>query len=128
MDSQQDNSSLNLPPIGRQYNLSQLPLNDSALTPTPDQPAIIATNPLPPSAANNSVASQQQNGGTNKTGLTSVPTSADDVDLIEKEWIAKIEEIIHHTSSDPYERSRQLALLKAEYLQKRYNRTINPNQ
>ncbi len=55
-------------------------------------------------------------------GLVNAPVIADDVDLIEKEWINNIREIIQHTRGDPYERARQLALLKNEYLQKRYQK------
>ncbi len=54
----------------------------------------------------------------------SAPAMADDVDLIEKEWVNKISEIIQKTKGDPYERARQLAVLKSEYLQKRYQKTI----
>jgi hypothetical protein len=54
----------------------------------------------------------------------SAPQIADDVDLIEKEWVSKIQEIIQKTHGDPYERARQIALLKNEYLQKRYQKTI----
>lgn len=54
----------------------------------------------------------------------SAPHIADDVDLIEKEWVGKIGEIIQKTHGDPFERARQMALLKNEYLQKRYQKTI----
>ncbi len=54
----------------------------------------------------------------------SAPSIADDVDLIEKEWVTKVGDTIHNTKDDPYERARQLALLKSEYLQKRYQKTI----
>jgi len=127
MDPQQNNSSLNLPPIGQQ-DLGQLASSSPAADPAPAQQALIATNPLPTSVSSDAVVPQQQTGGSQGPGLAPTPASADDVDLIEKEWIVKIEEIIHHTTADPYERSRQMALLKAEYLQKRYNRTINANQ
>ncbi len=54
----------------------------------------------------------------------SVPNMADDVDLIEKEWVNKTNEIIQKTKGDPYERARQLNLLKSEYLQRRFQKTI----
>jgi hypothetical protein len=57
--------------------------------------------------------------------IVNAPVIADDVDLIEKEWINNIREIIQHTRGDPYERARQLALLKNEYLQKRYQKNVN---
>ncbi len=55
----------------------------------------------------------------------SSPQTADDVDLIEKEWIHRVKEIIESTKNDPFEQSRQLTMLKADYLQKRYNKSIN---
>jgi hypothetical protein len=55
----------------------------------------------------------------------STPVVAQDVDLIEKEWINKVEEIVQYTKGDPYEQARQLAILKGEYQQKRYQKTLN---
>jgi hypothetical protein len=49
---------------------------------------------------------------------------AEDSDLIEKEWVLKAKQIIHGTVNDPYRQNQQLNLLKADYMQKRYNKTI----
>jgi len=54
----------------------------------------------------------------------STPTIADDVDLIEKEWVKKIAEVVQKTTDNPYERAQQLSVIKQDYLQKRYNKSI----
>ena len=49
---------------------------------------------------------------------------ADDGDLIEKEWVTKLKSIIASTKEDPYKQSEEITALKADYLQKRYNKTL----
>ena len=53
-----------------------------------------------------------------------MPLLAADEDLIEKEWVDKLKSIISLTKDDPYERARVIAQLQADYLKKRYNRTL----
>ena len=52
------------------------------------------------------------------------PAMADDGDLIEKEWVSKVKQIMHTTAHDPYEQNRQFTKLKADYMQKRYGKSI----
>lgn len=52
------------------------------------------------------------------------PIIAEDVDLIEKEWVVRAKEIIARTRHDPYEQNRQVEQMKADYMKKRYNRDI----
>lgn len=56
------------------------------------------------------------------------PDIADDGDLIEKDWVAKVKQIIGNTAHDPYEQSKQLTELKADYLQKRYGKVIKAEE
>jgi ABC-type uncharacterized transport system auxiliary subunit len=53
-----------------------------------------------------------------------VPQVADDSDLIEKEWVDKAKLIVQANINNPYEQSRELTSLKAEYMKKRYNKDI----
>ena len=99
MDPMQNVPKMTLPPVGNDSEQQ----NQPALASQPMQPATISADNNRPSA----------------------PAIADDVDLIEKEWVAQIKEIIQKTANDPYERTRQLTLLKNEYLQKRYNKNVN---
>ncbi len=54
----------------------------------------------------------------------SVPATAQDGDLIEAEWVLKAEEIIARTKTDPHEQTLEISKLRAEYLKKRYDKTI----
>lgn len=49
---------------------------------------------------------------------------ADDVDLIEKEWVEKAKNIINSTKNDPYVQNKQLNNMKAEYLKARFNKEV----
>ncbi|MFZ1360949.1 MAG: hypothetical protein WAS27_02940 [Candidatus Saccharimonadales bacterium] len=53
-----------------------------------------------------------------------LPTIANDDDLIEKEWVDKAKKIIADTKDDPYRREREVSLLQADYLRKRYGKEI----
>jgi len=59
-----------------------------------------------------------------KDRSATVPTEAADSDVIEVEWVEKAKHIVAETHDDPYQQVRQLNLLKAEYMQKRYNKTV----
>lgn len=50
--------------------------------------------------------------------------TADDVDLIEKTWIERAKSIIAKTKDDPYLQKSEISKVKAEYIEKRYNKKI----
>lgn len=52
------------------------------------------------------------------------PAGADDTDLIEKEWVSKAKAIVEKTKEDPHQQTKDISDLKADYLKKRYNKTI----
>ncbi|HMS23408.1 MAG TPA: hypothetical protein PKB09_01220 [Candidatus Saccharibacteria bacterium] len=52
------------------------------------------------------------------------PQIADDVDLIEKEWVDKAKELVERTKSDPRQQNIALNKMKADYLKKRFNKVI----
>lgn len=52
------------------------------------------------------------------------PQIAGDNDRIEQEWVTKTKQILLATRNDPYEQNRQLAVLRADYMAKRYNKEI----
>jgi len=49
---------------------------------------------------------------------------ADDVDVIEKEWVERAKKIIDLTSDDPYVEAKEISKLKATYLKKRFNKDL----
>ena len=57
-------------------------------------------------------------------GDTDYPVIADDVDLIEKEWVDKAKKIISETSDDPHAREEKVSKLQEDYLYKRYGKQI----
>jgi hypothetical protein len=53
------------------------------------------------------------------------PASAGDEDLIEKEWVEKAKKVVESTKHDPYLQGKEVSKLQADYLQKRYGKTVN---
>lgn len=76
-------------------------------------------NPVqPPMATVQAVPSQSvAQQGTN-------PVVADDVDVIEKEWVEKAKDIVAKTKADPHLQSLELTNFKHDYMKKRYGKEI----
>ncbi len=49
---------------------------------------------------------------------------AADADLIEKEWVDKAKEIVAKTQNDPHTQKEEISKVKAEYMEKRFKKTI----
>lgn len=64
-----------------------------------------------------------QGSATGPTG-SSMPMKADDLDLIEKEWVKKAKHIVEMTLGDPYKQSQEMSHVKADYLQKRFSKQL----
>lgn len=54
-----------------------------------------------------------------------MPVIAADEDLIEKEWVEKAKRVVAETRHDPYLQGKEVGRLQADYLQKRYGKTVN---
>lgn len=85
------------------------PLAVQATPVAPPLPTI--TPPAPAQPADTSI------GGAN-------PTVAADDDLIEKEWVEKAKKVIAETRHDPHLQEAEVSKLQADYLQKRYGKTV----
>jgi len=79
----------------------------------------------------NSQLQQAQTAAANDVGGTAsgivqidVPEIANDIDLIEKEWVQKAKAIVNSTQGDPYLQNKQINRMKVEYIKKRYNKDI----
>jgi hypothetical protein len=81
------------------------------------------TLPLPPNPGQIDVQNAPQIDVSATTQM-STPQVIDDGDLIEKEWVNKAKQIVARNRSDPYKQSEELMVLRADYMQKRYNKTI----
>ncbi len=65
---------------------------------------------------------------TDDQAVVSLPTVANDDDLIEKEWVVKAKKVLAETKDDPYRREQEVGLLQADYLLKRYGRELGSSQ
>jgi hypothetical protein len=135
MDPQNSESRMELPPP-----VENLPSPDMPRETLPDQAeqggrpaaqerapagqapgaAMPASIPLPTPP----VMAQQKGGGPSSVSPTANLRASDDSDLIEKEWVNKAKQIVERTRDDPYKQSEELTVVKADYLKKRYNKTI----
>lgn len=95
---------------GKQTKQPALPVIPDDI-PTVDQPVIAAppqdvTKPVP----------------------TDPKSIADDAERIEREWVDKVKNIIAQTQDDPHLQKEQMSKVKAEYIQKRFNKTIKTDE
>jgi hypothetical protein len=56
------------------------------------------------------------------------PAIADDVDVIEKEWVEKAKAIVAQTKADPHKQNKEMSKFKADYVKKRYNKDIRVSE
>lgn len=69
-------------------------------------------------------SSAQATSSTSIPSLDDVPVVAADEDLIEKQWVDSAKRIIKETRTDPYRQGEAISRLQADYLQKRYGKTL----
>jgi hypothetical protein len=58
------------------------------------------------------------------TTMLDAPLVAEDLDLIEKEWVRKAKDIVAATLGDPYRQNQKINEMKVDYIKKRYNKDI----
>jgi hypothetical protein len=52
------------------------------------------------------------------------PAIADDVDVIEREWVDKTKQVIEATKADPHAEEDAIEDLQVDYLKKRYGQSV----
>ncbi len=57
-----------------------------------------------------------------------IPVVADDVDVLEKEWVNKAKAIVDSTRDDPRLQKDELAKFKAEYIQHRFHKEVKQSE
>jgi hypothetical protein len=102
---------------GEQINVPQAPQVAPQSAPVP-QPA----SPLPEIPDVQAV--QQAASSTQAQAANSNPVIADDVDVIEKEWVDKAEEVIAKTAGNPHAEEEAVEDLQIDYMKKRYNKDV----
>jgi|SRR5581483_4498363 len=105
-------------PLPAELQSKQAELPGSSLPPVPPAPTAAAEPPASPAA-----------GVPGPTPAVAAPTDtnpamADDVDLIEKEWVDKAKAIVERTREDPHQQNKQLNEFKADYMKKRYGKEM----
>ena len=93
----------------------------------PVAPAVSVPTPVSMPAIDPSVATPITASPVAQTAAGN-PVVADDTDLIEKEWVTKAKKIVEATKEDPYQQTKELTSFKADYMQKRYNKTLKVSE
>mgnify|MGYP000885213938 CR=1 FL=1 len=70
------------------------------------------------------VDNQTTNSSLSGQQASSDPQIADDVDVIEKEWVDKAKKIVTATKDNPHQQEKEVSKLQADYLMKRYNKQV----
>lgn len=130
-DTSQNQSNFELPKPQLSGDRPSMPVGpelNGAVSPQESAP----TNPshaIPPM----SIPAQQPQPQpvSSSRGVNSAQTddlTADDADLIEKEWVTKAKRIVDQTRNDPRQQSNQITRVKADYIKKRYNKDLKVNE
>lgn len=92
--------------------------------PQPSGPSVPATPPVMPpiNPVPGTGAPTPPPDGSSGQG----PAIADDVDVIEKEWVDETNKIVNATKQDPYMEERAIEDLQTDYLKKRYGKEVKP--
>lgn len=77
--------------------------------------AVPASTVMPSVQAPAQAAPVQKNSPVNDN-----PLAADDVDVMEKEWVDRAKKIIQQTRNDPYQQEHEVSKMQADYLEKRF--------
>jgi hypothetical protein len=131
MDPQSQNQgSFEVPAASSSANMIPLvPTNEAypsapetAPSPGGSMPSL-SQQPQPVSSAMPPVFQQSAVPAHPVTSITP-PAVAEDLDLIEKEWVDKAKAIVAQTRNDPYTQNKEMNRFKADYMQKRYGKEI----
>jgi len=113
-------------PLPEQAPLQSEQASKQAELPGASLPAVPAQTPAPePPTAPVSAIPNDPAPAASASALSGVaPAMADDLDLIEKEWVDKAKAIVDHTREDPHQQNKQLNEFKADYMKKRYGKEV----
>lgn len=101
------------PPLTPEQSGNGMPVTSLPQTQIPTQPITLPSPQVQPT-----------NVSTSATGSSDDPQVADDVDVIEKEWVDKAKKIVSATREDPHKQEQEVSKLQADYLMKRYNKKL----
>lgn len=100
------------------------------LQPGSDSNSQTPAQPLPVDPSNVIIpAPTTQALGSSEPQVDTNPAIADDVDVIEKEWVDKAKEVIREHQDDPWSEEEAVEDLQIDYLKKRYGKDLDkPNK
>jgi hypothetical protein len=139
--SNRETAGIPLPPSGEQLasvpadlpaetgsaGAEQAPASEKA-PPAPQQTSAGTAGGIIPLPATNPLMTTPGAGSSSPPAANSALAADDDSDLIEKEWVDKAKQIVERTRNDPHKQSEELTVFKADYLKKRYGKTIKVSQ
>lgn len=101
-------------------------MNDDDQTNQPDQ---VAAGQLPystplPQISTDTADQDYQNNAVLQKQIVALPLEANDVDIIEKEWVVKLKQVVEHTTEDPFTQQSEISKIKADYMKKRYSKDV----
>lgn len=105
--------------VEQESRAAELPQTGQQSPPTPPAPSSLPAAPPP----------FQATGSDNSSARHQIsPAAADDVDLIEKEWVLRAKSIVERTKDDPHQQNQEMNKFKADYIKKRYNKEIKVSE
>ena len=116
-------SSLSLPSVDPSH-LQSNQVDSASQSAQPSQ----STQPMPQPAAPASAQAQPEPAPANLSASPATNLIAEDVDLIEKEWVERAKDIVHKTKDNPYLQNQALTQMKVDYIKKRYNKDIQMSE
>lgn len=123
--AQEASKSAEKPPVellGTERNPELLPKPSGAGSPPPTSQQTAALGQAAQAVATSTPVPAQA------THTSGTPAIADDIDLIEKEWVEKAKTIVNQTKDDPYKQNKAINKMKADYIKKRYNKDIQVSE
>lgn len=93
----------------------------------PARPALPAVPDDIPAADQSAAAAPPQDKPVSAPTDDSSPP-AKESDHIEKQWIDKAKNVVARTQDDPYMQKHEMSKVKAEYIQKRFNKQIKTDE
>jgi hypothetical protein len=99
-----------------------------AATPADNSGGAAAVGVPPTLSADDVAAALSAVPGAAPVSPTQTPSVAGDVDVIEPEWVDKVEEVVQAHQGDPYGEEEAVEDVQRDYLKKRYGYTVaDPN-
>lgn len=127
--SSREKPQFELPPVpegyeaGRQKAMETRPDEENA-TGKKQAPAKDLTTDAPAVPPAISIPVTQVDDNAKTAASLTKDLAADDVDLIEKQWVERAKAIVIRTQNDPYAQKKEISKAGADYIKKRFNKNI----